>query len=332
MISMLASMGRMLWRFGKAQGIDVDASFRAAGLDPDLMGQGAGRYPHDALLQVWDSVLKATGSPAAGLEIATHFRMLDVQTLGVAFLSSSTLRTALRRLDRFERLITTAVDHQFAEDAAGVRFVLGELPVPGQLLRVFDDVRMAIVVLACRESVGSDVNPVSAAFPCPEPADTAPYYGLFRCPLQFGAVRAGLCFSPEDANRPITTANRELAQSADHVLQRALGRLGTDDVVGMARREIIESLSSGAPREEDVASVLRMSARTLQRRLADRGTSYTALLGEVRRELAEQYVRDPGVPVAEISYLLGFSEISAFTRAFKRWTGVPPGEYRLRAS
>lgn len=325
-------MGRMVWRFGRARGQDVDAIFRAADLDPAVMEQGAGRYPLERIARVWNTMLSPTEIPSVGLEIAAHFRILDVQTLGVAFMSSSKLITALRRYDRFERLLNSDVDHLVNEADHHVAIVPGDVPFPARVAREFDDARLAILVKACRDAVEDGVDPIKVAFPYAQPQDTAPYYGLFRCPLEFGAPRAEVWWSAADVAKPITTANRELAHSADHVLKRAIARLGTDDVIGAARREIIDSLPSGTPREEDIARALCMSGRTFQRKLAEKGASFTGLLADLRRELAEQYIKDPNVPVAEISYLLGFSEVSAFARAFKRWTGVPPGEYRERGA
>jgi AraC-like DNA-binding protein len=125
--------------------------------------------------------------------------------------------------------------------------------------------------------------------------------------------------------------NRDLALGSDRVLQRALAELDKDDVEARVRRAIIDALPSGAPREAQIARSLHMGARTLQRKLHERGTSFSRLLEQVRRELAAQYVADARVPVIEISYLLGFSEPSAFSRAFKRWTGASPAVFRERA-
>src|SRR5262245_16944284 len=106
MITLLApTSARLLWRYGSARGIDVSAIFRACGLDPADLERSHARYPLKAVHELWRGIVAKAADPAVGLEIATHFRMLDIQTLGVAFLSSSTLLTALQRLDRFERLL-----------------------------------------------------------------------------------------------------------------------------------------------------------------------------------------------------------------------------------
>ena len=331
MITLLASTSaRPLWRYGSARGMDVAGIFRACGLDPADLERGNARYPVKAVHELWHRLTAGADDPAVGLEIATHFRILDIQTLGVAFLSSSSLLTALQRLDRFERLLNSAMDHTLVDDGRRVTFALGDSGIDPRVRRPMEDARAAIVLAACREGLCETFDPIEVALPYARPEDPAAYFGFFRCPVVFGAERARLTFSCEDSARPFTTSNRDLAKDGDQVLQRALIKLGTDDVQGMVRRAIAAALPSGAPRAEDSALALFMSARTLQRKLAENDTSFSTLLNDVRRELAEQYVSDPSVPVAEISFLLGFSEVSAFARAFKRWTGVPPGEYRER--
>jgi AraC-like DNA-binding protein len=104
--------------------------------------------------------------------------------------------------------------------------------------------------------------------------------------------------------------------------------LNSSDIVSRVKRAIVHDLPSGTPNEADIAKRAFVSSRTLQRKLADEGTSFRALLLEVRRELAEKYILDNSMPLAEISYMLGFSDTSSFSRAFKRWTGDPPNAYR----
>jgi AraC-like DNA-binding protein len=126
--------------------------------------------------------------------------------------------------------------------------------------------------------------------------------------------------------------NKALARSNDQVLDGMLRQLTESDIVSKIKRLVIDALPSGAPSEESIAEALHISPRTLNRRLADQDTSYRELLSEVRRDMAEKYIADPTIPIAEISYLLGFSEVSSFSRAFKRWTGEPPGTFRAKAA
>ncbi len=106
----------------------------------------------------------------------------------------------------------------------------------------------------------------------------------------------------------------------------------SSDLVSRVKRAIVDALPSGTPDKNAVAKLLFMSSRTLQRRLADESTNFRALLLEVRRALAEKYILDKDMPLEEISYMLGFADISSFSRAFKQWTGDPPNEFRSKAA
>ena len=126
----------------------------------------------------------------------------------------------------------------------------------------------------------------------------------------------------------LPAANAELARHNDAVVMALLARMDRDDVIARLRALLVELLPSGECSKETVAARLNMSDRSLQSRLATRGTSYRALLNETRRELAEQYIRQGLHSVSEVTYLLGFADVSSFSRAFRSWEGLSPSEYK----
>ena len=134
----------------------------------------------------------------------------------------------------------------------------------------------------------------------------------------------------EDVTRALPTANPEVAVATERLTLEYLARLDRGDIVAQVRSRIRDSLPAGTPTQAEVARVLALSARTLHRRLEEAGTSFTALLDETRRALAEEYLRRTDFSVAEVAYLLGFAEASSFNRAFRRWTGRAPGDARGR--
>jgi AraC-like DNA-binding protein len=134
--------------------------------------------------------------------------------------------------------------------------------------------------------------------------------------------------SARDADRPLPSANRQLAAVFDRMLTEELARLDKSDVVARARAAVLEHLSSGEGTEEETAKQLHMSPRTLQRKLAEANTTYLQLVDDARKDLALRYIEDPRRSVTDITFSLGFSQPSAFTRAFKRWTGLSPSDHR----
>jgi AraC-like DNA-binding protein len=126
----------------------------------------------------------------------------------------------------------------------------------------------------------------------------------------------------------LPSANPVLEQMNERIVMKRLGQLDKADTVGRVRAAILEQLPAGNISDESVAAALHMTSRTLHRRLKERECSFRGLLKEVRQELAAQYIEDDSLTLTEITFLLGFSEMSSFSRAFKNWNGVSPSEAR----
>jgi AraC-like DNA-binding protein len=332
MPTVLASMARIVLRIADAHGLDGDSILRAHGLDPELTHELGGRYAFRRMCAAWVTTADRTKDPAIGLQAARHYNLLDLQALGVAFLSSGTLLTALRRLDRFERVLNTRVDYTIVERGERVDLTCNGLDLDASTCRLIEDARLAVLLDLCRTGTSKALDPVAVALPYTAPASFDAYREFFRCPVEFGAPVSRLSFAVKDAHLPFTTANRDLARNTDQILDRMLRGLRRADLASRVEAAIVEALPSGTPKDEEIAQSLLMSRRTLQRRLAKEGTSFKKLLAHARRTLAEQYVADRTMAIAEIGYMLGFADASSFTRAFRRWCGVPPASFRTRTT
>lgn len=328
----LATGARILWRVIEANDLDPEAVFRESGLDPARLKDPRGRYPLELASKAWVRAAQLTGIPHLGLEAARHYRLTDFHALGIAFHSSSTLLMALDRLDRYESIANSSLNFSILRASNRIDLVSDPLVVQGEASRINEDMRAAIVVELCRSAAGGVLDPVEVAFTYEKPAETQEFSRVFRCPVRFSESVNRISFAEADGQRPFTSAHPELARANDELLDRLARSLDQGELVRAAKEAIIQALPSGTPKDSETAAVLLMSARTFQRRLAEEGTNYTALLAQVRRELAEHYITDPEMPVTEISYLLGFSDVSSFSRAFKRWTGSPPATFRGRAA
>jgi AraC-like DNA-binding protein len=324
----IASAGRDLWRLLESYNIDADSLFRQSGLDPSLIHEPRTRYPIELLDQAWAEAGAITGNENIGLEAAKHYSPLDIGALGVTFLSSATLMDALRRLERYASAISTELSVSVTEKDGRIDLLNEVADQQGDANRIVEDGRMSIVVDLCRLGLNNDLDPIEVAFTYSEPKATAEHFGIFRCPLLFSQPVARISFSLADSLRPFTASNRELALNHDQILAGMIKDLTKSDLVSQVKRAIIDDLPSGTPSEELIAKQVFVSSRTLQRRLADESTNFRTLVLDVRRELAEQYIADKDMPLAEISYMLGFSDTSSFSRAFKKWSGDPPTLFR----
>ncbi len=326
--SILASTGRMLWRYLDARKVDADALFTRCGLNPSLIHESRTRYPYHLLCKAYVEASVITLNENIGLEFVKYHNPLDLNALGVTFLSSGTLIEACQRLVRYEAVVNSNLMFSIIKSQDRIELISEVPDVPEDALRIIEDSRTAVLVDMCRMGLDTSLDPLEIAFTYPEPKSTGEHFGLFRCPVKFSQPVSKISFNIADALRPFTASNRELAINSDQILESMVKDLTQSDIISQVKRAIIEELPSGTPSEETIAKRVFVSSRTLQRRLADESTNFRTLILEVRRELAEKYIVDKTMPLAEISYMLGFSDTSSFSRAFKQWTGHPPVAFR----
>ena len=326
--TILATLARALWRQAEDQNLDAALIFRDSGLDPSQLDDPHSRYAHDRVCIAWVKVAELASNPHIGLNAAKFYRLPDLHALGVAFLSSNTLMQALQRFERYESLLNSNLKYSVIEQSERVDLVCEGLALSGETLTVVEDTRSSVILDLCRTGIGGSLDPMEVAFTYPEPRHTGEHYGVLRCPLKFSEPTYRISFAVNDTKRLFTAANRDLARGNDQILDQMLKNLGNSDLVSQVKQAIVEQLPSGTPSEETIAQSVLTSSRTLNRRLVKEGTNFRTLLTDVRRQLADRYIADINIPITEISFLLGFSDVSSFSRAFKRWTGRPPQTFR----
>jgi AraC-like DNA-binding protein len=205
--------------------------------------------------------------------------------------------------------------------------------VGGRAQAIAQTYRLAAVLQACRELSGVALVPSEVCFTHPQPPSTAAHRAHFRCPLRFDAPRASLLLRASDLALPMPKADETLAGYLSEYAEQVLASLtDASTTLGTVRAAIWSLLGSEAPSLERVAAASGMSSRTLQRRLAEEGTSLTREIEEIRQVFAKAALLDPKISIEEISLLLGYAEPSTFYRSFKRWTGTTPRRFRERAA
>ena len=251
--------------------------------------------------------------------------------LGYAWLSSSTLRTAIRRFHRYQHIVGErgATEVEEVSDGLKIRFWAkrGD-PATVAVAAVIIDIFMSILVSMCRLNAGPECSPIAVNLRRREPENAGVYADFFGCPVHFCASENSIVLDTHAVDRLLPTSNRQLAAVLDGMLAEELARLDKSDIVARCRFAVLDSLTSGAITEEDAAAHLHMSARTLQRKLGEAELTYQQLVDDTRKDLAMRYIADPARSLIDITFSLGFSQPSAFTRAFKRWSGLTPREYR----
>jgi AraC-like DNA-binding protein len=329
--STISSWALLVARALDAGGHDSRAIFESAGLDPAKLNDPDARYPIDGMGRLWRLAAQVTRDPYFGLTTANHWHPTTLSALGYSWMASDSLRDALVRMSRYGRIVSTVADMALEESDENFAFRLqSRLPrveVPNEAV----DAALATLVKMCRMSYGEDFHPLRVATIRPEFDDPTRYLNFFRAPVEFSAESNVLYFSKISLEEHLPTANPRLARINDKVITEYLAQFDKRSTATRVRAKLIDLLAAGHVTQQDVADSLHMSLRTLQRKLSEEQTSYKDLLGETRKELANQYLREAHLSVSEVTYLLGFSEPSNFARAFKRWTGHTPSEFRTAA-
>lgn len=330
-VTSLAAGSLLLWRVLEREGLEARAIFLEAGLNPDAVRDPHARYAVTQVIRLWELAIEATGDPGLGLKLAQHWHPSALQALGFAWMASRSLRDAFNRLARYWHVVVHLDLLTAVETEEGLVVSVYQPPeVLADLHAVYDSY-LAVLVAMCRAIAGADLNPRRVRLQHAQPPHSGEYFELFRCPVEFGAKTNALVIGAETLDLELPTSNAEIARVSDEIIVGYLAGLDKGDVVYQVRARLLELLPSGCCSSADVARALNMSPRTLQRRLRAAGTSFNELVLDTRSELAKQYVGESHRTISEVAYSLGFSEVSNFSRAFRRWTGVSPSQYRSAA-
>lgn len=310
------------------RGLDGPALAAEAGIAAELLADPDRRVPLEASTRLWGLAVEATGDPALGLDVARYVRPGTFHALGQAVLASPTLRDALGRIARYSHVTADVSIVTTTATAAGVELRIDWRS--GATRPSFEsiDAIFSTITRSARFMLDRSVSPVVLELERPTPSVTDRFERVFRCPLTFGAPTNRIVFAAAVADRPVAGGNAALARMSDAVVAEYLAGLDADTVVRRVRETLVDLLPGGDPTIGAVAERLHTSPRTLQRELTAEGTGFRDVLQDVRRELAEAYLRSGDHSVTEVTYLLGYQETATFSRAFKTWTGVSPSRWR----
>jgi len=287
------------------------------------------RVPAQQVVQLWRGAVRATGDLHVGFRAGTRLRTGALGVVDYAARCGATLRAFLLQFSRHRRLISDDLDMRLLDRGDVVKIAFDFALDGGEARRQMNEFFAAALIALGREATGQRWTPERVAFRHqPAVADSAltawlgvePGFGESVCSIELSAGSLAL---------PLTRAEPGLAALLDRLAQDMLARLPKPDELPLRVRYAISSqLWRGECSLEAVARMLCMSSRSLQRRLQDCQTSFNALVDNARREAALDLILDPEITVSDIAVRIGFSEPSAFDRAFRRWTGCSPGHYR----
>ena len=310
------------------QGLDREALLAASELSEDDLAEPDRRIAYSCISKLWTAILERRPDPDLGLEVGCRVHANEVGVLGYAMLHSSTLGSAIKRFVRFGRLVATNLEAACEVEGGSWR-LYSRRPSPNPGFRQPLDAASAGIVTTVREITQRQVDPVEVRFTYQRPDDLTELRSVFRSDLIFGEPGGSISFRAQDMELPTVKAEGQLSMYLDRLAEQELAALPRADTFARRTGQLIwRRLSEGQPLIDEVASELGVSVRTLQRRLREEGTTYAEVIDLLRKHMSPTLLRDNSLAVYEVAYLLGYSDPSAFHRAFRRWHGTSPAEHR----
>lgn len=313
----------LYWKLFKAQGINPEKIFKPNHINIKELKTTDNRIQSSTVDKLWKDAEELIGNGYFALDAYKYWHPGCLGALGYAWLSSSTLREGFHRLARYIKVLNSETGMKLEENNGEVMISYEKQYGIGRSAAA-----LSLLMHMCRVNYQQDLAPTKVTLWHQEPENTANYYAYFQCPIEFNTGIDSMTFPASIVDKELSAANDQLAQLNDQVLIQYLDSLSQDDLIVRVKSIIVKNLPSGSVSNNMVAEELYTSGRTLQRKLKSFGTTFKTVYETCRKELAEQYIIDGKMSLTEISFVLGFSEMSSFSRSYKRWTGHSPNANR----
>jgi AraC-like DNA-binding protein len=308
-------------------GLSPQTALRRAGLPMSLFDQEKIFVTTEELFALYRALADESGDPAFGLKIGTEDRVERYDPISIAALYARSFRDALQRMARYKQ-ITCPEEIRVIERGNECRVQFDWLLAEGDEPAILIDLCYAWVLAIARRGTGSTLSPKRVEFKRPE-ARREMYEEHFGCPVKFAARQNALVFDKADLERKFVTHNADLLAIVAPQLEAELSQqLAQKTFREQVKATLKKILAGQRPELRAVARELRVSTRTLQRRLTGERATFQQLIAEARRELAKHYLLHSGLELNETAYLLGYEDANSFFRAFHQWEGTTPGEWR----
>jgi AraC-like DNA-binding protein len=314
------------------RGANRAALLAASGSSAESLREPDAPVPVTEVFAAWEAVMRALRDPTFPVAFARSFSLEDYPVLGFAVMTAPTGREAIARVVRFGELVTTSGVWEVEERGDTLRFSWVRKGARTLGLRVTNESAVAELLQTTRQLMGTDIRAFGASFRHPAPEDVRAHDAHFGVPVRWGADEDGIVVAREVLDLVPRLANPALSAYFEERARSLLAQARSDEtLVERVSRVVTEDLAASEPSLTRAAKRLGTSERTLRRALASDGVSFRTLVDDVRKARAEVLLADGRTSLAEVALVLGFSELSAFSRAFKRWTGRTPRDAQRAA-
>jgi AraC-like DNA-binding protein len=308
--------------------VDIDAFLQSLDVDPESVKSPDTRIPIETYLRIQDEAAVFVNDPYFGLHAGEYAEAGSWSILGYMMMNCRNVGEAFEKSVRYSRIIGNLIEVRIERKLNKSRLIFFTSPQAPELTRHCLDTSFSTTICMMQNFTGVDMHPLEVTFSYAEPQSRSEYERIFQCPILFGQKENSFTIDTSVFNTPILMANPSLLKHFEEYAQGLLAELDRqNEHTRVVTKIILAHLDDEALSIEKVAKEMSISVRSLQKRLEEEGVIFSDLLRETRQTLAHKYLRE-NYSVEQITYLLGFSEPSAFRKAFKKWSGVTPREYR----
>jgi AraC-like DNA-binding protein len=323
---------RLAYAYAAAKGVSVDFLLRKAGLSTEQIADPDARLEVRLHIKFLNLVAEALNDDLVGFHLAQNFDLRTVGLLHFVFSSSATLSEAMQRAARYSSIVNEGITLTHREGKK-ICLVFEYVGVSRHLDRHQMDFWMAALLRGCRQLTNRNLTPDRVSF-VHRGSAVSELRSFYACELSFGAEVDETAFALSLRDTPIVSAEPHLNKLLIKYCEEALAHRKTNrSSFGISvENAIAVLLPHGQAQMSVIARKLGISARTLARRLASEGLTFAGVLHALRRDLAKRHLADRELSISKVAWLVGYSDVSAFSGAFKRWTGMSPGKVRLEHS
>lgn len=314
-------------------GIGPTTVFAAAGMEYRADIPAGERISSTNMSRLWQAAIAATGDPMVGLHTGLNARPGHFYAFGYSWLASETLLDAMQRLCRYDKVIATYVSSSSITRRGDNYVVTESYPDPALAPgKEKIDFGLGAFVAMCDAAIREPVPVLRWEISADDKSQCKDYEELLRAPVSMGHAACSAYFARDVVEAPLYGRVDEVAAATDRIVENYLETLDQTKVTSKVRELLVDLLPSGNAHQHRIAQRLHKSTSSLQRQLQTEGTSYREVLEKTRSSLAREYLQDDKYSHAQIAYLLGFSDQSNFSRAFKRWNGMGPKQFQETAT
>lgn len=287
------------------------------------------RITYDQYDRLMEYAVELTGNPFFGLHLGASYSLDDFGLVGYIIQNSRTIGQAFENYQRYNLILCSGIKYDLRISREEALFSFQVSDPSRKITYHLTDSLLSSIYQIIQKLSGSKQKIKHVSFPQVKPNDDAYYRNLFQTDLLYGQKHPSIIFETSVLDLPVLYRNRKLLQIMEAHAAKVMCDLHLEHSFSeYVSSTIIKKLDGRIPRIEVISKEIGVSIRSMQFKLKEEGTNYRELLAQIRKKMAEEYLKNPSFTITEISYVLGFMEPGAFHTAFKKWTGQTPGQYR----